>query len=81
MKIGKMEQVASLSSDIQDLCKSPREGEKPETKLIEMLVVIAKGTRYWKDVEVAVNAYENYQRDQSERLKTAYRPKKLPWRV
>lgn len=81
MKIGKMEQVASLSSDIQDLCKSPREGEKPETKLIEMLVEIAKGTRYWDDVEAAVNAYEAYHRDQSEREKHVYKPKRLPWRV
>ncbi|MFD1427023.1 hypothetical protein JOD24_002646 [Kroppenstedtia sanguinis] len=79
--MGKFEDVASLSSDIQDLCKSPREGEEPETKLIEMLVEIAKGTRYWEHVEVAVEAYEAYRSDQEESEKNLYQPKRLPWRV
>ncbi|SMO72701.1 hypothetical protein [Melghirimyces algeriensis] len=81
--MGKKERIASLVDEAQKLCKSPQDDERPEDKLIEILVELAKGTRYWEDVQGAIESYERYQKrtEGSEESEEDGQPRTLPWRL
>lgn len=72
--MNKQERIAALGKEVQELCRS---GEETEEKLMEMLVEIAKGTRYWPDVQEAVEAVEA----SKVKTETTFQPRRLPWRV
>lgn len=74
LRMKKQEHIQSLSREIQSM--SPSSAERMEEKLITMLVVLAKGTRYWPDIKEAVSIYVTYQSKKKE-----IRPRRLPWRV